>query len=47
MEDQLQLSGENVHTESPRAPEEQKSDDNLESIGDEERSKKVGVSKSN
>jgi hypothetical protein len=47
MEDQLQLSGENVHTESPRAPEEQKSDDHLESIGDEERSKKIGVSKSN
>ena len=49
MEDQLQLSGENVHTESPRAPDEERqhSSDHLESIGDEERSKKVGVSKSN
>ena len=48
MEDHLQLSGENLGTESPRAPEErQQEESGLESIGDEERSKRVGVSKSN
>lgn len=48
LEDQVQLSGENLGTESPRAPEDrQNSSDVLESIGDEERSKRVGVSKSN
>lgn len=48
MEDILELSGENIGTDSPRAPEgRQDSNDHLESIGDEERSKRVGVSKSN
>jgi len=48
LEDNVQLSGENLGTESPRAPDDrQHSSDHLESIGDEERSKRIGVSKSN